>query len=146
MVSLSSSTRCKRDACLDLGLPGVQSVVCEMRASREQCFLNRDFEKLFLEAVDEGLAYLGESTSRTIYYHLERDFNIKKQDIPRKIEAFADAIEKIFGDGAGLLEIEIMKKLHEKVGDSFRCFPEEKDLVFTEYLNAFKLSYLTKLI
>jgi hypothetical protein len=146
MVSLSSSARCKRDACLDLGLTGVQSVVCEMHASREQQFLNRDFEKLFLEAVDEGLAYLGESTSRTIYYHLESDFNIKKQGIPRNIEAFADALEKIFGDGAGLLEIEIMKKLHEKVGNSFVCFSKQKDLVFTEYIETVKLSYMTKLI
>ena len=146
MVSLSSSTRYKRDACLDLGLTGVQTVVCEMRPSREQRFLNRDFEKLFLEAVDEGLAYLGESTSRTIYYHLESDFNIKKQDIPRKIEAFADAIEKIFGDGAGLLEIEIMKKLYEKVGNSFVCFSKQKNISFTEYLETLKLSYMTKLI
>ena len=146
MVNLSSSNRYKRNACSDLNSIELQSVVCEVRASSELPLLNRGFERLLLDAVDEGLACFGESASRAIYYHLETDFKIKRHDIPCKIEEFADAIEKIFGTAAGLLEIEIMKKLHEKVGDSFRCFPEEKDLVFTEYLNAFKLSYLTKLI
>jgi hypothetical protein len=146
MVSLSSSTRYKHDACSDLDSIGLQSVVCEVRASREPPLLNRSFERLLLDAVDEGLACFGESASRAIYYHLETGFNIKRQDIPCKIEEFADAIENIFGAAAGLLEIEIMKKLHAKVEDSFRCFSGQKDLVFTEYLNTLKLSYLTKLI
>jgi hypothetical protein len=117
-----------------------------VHASREPPLLNRGFEKLLLDAVDEGLAWLGESASRAIYYHLENDFNIKRQDIPCKIEGFADAVEKIFGAAAGFLEIEIMKKLHEKVGDSFRYFPEQKNLVFTEYIKTIKFLDLNKLL
>lgn len=76
----------------------------------------RDFKELLLEAVDEGLSLLGESSKQAIYYHLERSFNIKKEEIPDRIMAFAQAIENIFGEGAHLIEILTMKKLSEKVG------------------------------
>jgi hypothetical protein len=72
----------------------------------------RDFEKLLLEAVDEGLSSLGETSKIAIYFHLKKSFNIKKKEIPYKIEAFAKGIEKIFGLGANFLEILIMKQLY----------------------------------
>jgi hypothetical protein len=103
----------------------------------------RDFEKLLLEAVDEGLASLGESSKQAIYFHLEKSFIINKQEIPQKIEAFADAIEKIFGAGADSLEILIMKRLFEKVGGNFELH-DSTDFAFTEYVTAAKRSLLKK--
>ena len=103
----------------------------------------QEFNKLLLEAVDEGLSSLGESSKQAIYFHLEKCFNVKKQDIAHKIEAFADGIEKIFGLGANFLEILIMKQLHEKVGQSLK-WPESKDLTFIEYVAAAKRSFLWK--
>jgi len=100
----------------------------------------QNFDKLLLEAVDEGLHSLGESSKQAIYFHLEKRFNIKKHEIPHKIEAFADAIEKIFGLGANFLEILIMKQLHEKVGQSFK-WPESKELTFIKYVAAAKRSF-----
>jgi hypothetical protein len=144
MESLSPLTKYKHKECSDPDLVEVQNVACEVHASRQPPLLNRGFEKLLLDAVDEGLAWLGDSARRTIYSHLENDFNIKRQDIPRNIKGFADAIEKIFGAAAGLLEIQIMKKLHERVGDSFRYFPQQEDLVFTEYVNTIRLLDLNK--
>ncbi len=94
---------------------------------------NRIFEKLLLEAVDEALSLLGMS-SKHIYFHLEKDFNINKQDIPHKIEEFENAIEEIFGFGAKVLEIQIMKRLYEKVGP-FKHFPS-RNLTFIEYVEA----------
>lgn len=146
MESLSPSTKYKHKACSNPSLIEVQGVACEVRVSEEPPLLNRGCEKLLLDAVDEGLAWLGDSARQTIYYYLENDFNVKRQDIPRKIEEFADAIEKIFGAAAGLLEIQIMKKLREKVGDISRCFPEQEDLVFTEYIKTVRLSYLNKFL
>jgi len=100
--------------------------------------LQRDynFRKLLLEAVDEGLSSLGDSPKKAIYFHLERNFGIKKQDIPDRIEEFTEAIEKIFGHGARILEICIMKHLFEKVGDNFLYVPETDVLLFTEYVKA----------
>ena len=144
MENLSPSTKHERSVCLNSDLIEVQRFACEVHAQMEPPLLNRGFEKLLLDAVDEGLACLGESVYRAIYYHLENDFAIKRQDIPCKIEGFADAIEKVFGIGAGLLEIQIMKKLHERVGDSFRYFPQQEDLVFTEYVDTIRLLDLNK--
>jgi len=104
---------------------------------------NRSFEKLLLEAVDDGLSSLGDSSKYAIYFHLEKAFKVSKRDIPYKIEEFADGIEKIFGLGAKPLEILIMKRLYEKVGGAVE-YPKHKDLVFTEYVAAVKQSFLKK--
>ena len=103
----------------------------------------QDFNRRLLEAIDEGLSTLGESSKQAIYFHLEISFHVKKADIPRKIEEFAAAIEKIFGLGANFLEILIMRRLYEKVNGSFE-WNEAKDLTFTEYVAAAKRSFLEK--
>jgi len=99
----------------------------------------RDFEKILLEAVDEQLTSLGESSKQALYFHLERGFNIKRNEIPRKTEAFVSAMEKIFGQGANYLEILIMKRLHEKIGYKVRA--RSPNLTFAKYVEAAKRSY-----
>jgi len=103
----------------------------------------RDFDRLLREAVDEGLSSLAESLRQSIYFHLEKSFNIKKQEIPYKIKDFACAIEKIFGSGADFLEILIMKRLYEKIGGVFE-WSESTNFEFTEYVAAAKRSFLKK--
>ena len=98
-----------------------------------------DFEELLLEAIDEGLSLLGETPKEAVYFHLEKTFKINRLDIPYKIEEFTDAIEKIFGTGAKILEIQIMKCLFKKVGYKLKHHPKQKNLTFTEYVIAVKL-------
>jgi hypothetical protein len=95
------------------------------------------FEKILLEAIDEGLEALGASSKQAIYFHLEKGFNIQKQEIPSNVEAFALAVEKLFGIGANFLEALILKGLYEKTGlkgkeDAF------KGLTFAETVVAIK--------
>jgi hypothetical protein len=99
------------------------------------------FEKLLLEAIEDGLSSLGDSAKHAIYFHLENTFNIKRQDISSRIEEFADALEKIFGLGAKPIEILIMQRLYEKVGGVVE-YPQQKDLAFTEYVAAARQSFL----
>lgn len=99
------------------------------------------FEILLLGAVDEVLSSLGDTLEQTIYSHLEKAFNISKLDIPHKIDEFASAIERSFGVGAKLLEIQIMKRIHEKIGPSFKYSPKRNDLIFTEYVNAARAKF-----
>jgi len=103
----------------------------------------KDFDELLLEAVDEGLSSLEESPKQAIYFYLKERFNIKKQEIPHKIEAFVDGIEKIFGLGANFLENLILKRLQEKVGQRFRSHIS-KDLTFIECVALAKRSFLWK--
>jgi hypothetical protein len=79
------------------------------------------------------LSCLGESGKHAVYFHLERRFGIKKREIPFRVEDFADAVEKIFGPGARLLEIQIMKSLYRNIR---RPLGNKKlqDIVFTEYV------------
>jgi len=95
-----------------------------------------NFEEVLLEAIDEGLSVLGESAKQAIYCHLGKTFKMNRLDIPYRIEEFTDAIEGIFGAGAKILEIQIMKCLFKKVGYDFRHYPRSKDLTFTEYITA----------
>lgn len=104
----------------------------------------RSFERLLLKAIDEGLSSLGDSPKRAVYFYLEKRFNIKKREIPYKIEDFIDALEKIFGLGAKFLEILIIKRLYEKVGQIFEWNEGQTDLTFTEYIVAARQSYLKK--
>lgn len=99
-----------------------------------------DFDKLLIEAVEEGLALLGESSKQAIYFHLEKSFKINKEKIPSKIETFVEAFERIFGSGASYLELLIMRRLYEKVGGNVQL-QEPKDFTFAEYVNAAKRSY-----
>jgi hypothetical protein len=87
--------------------------------------------------VDEGLSSLGDSSKQAIYFHLDKSFNIKKEQIPQKIEAFVAAIEKIFGIGANFVEVLIMRKLDEKIGQESSSRPS-KDVTFNDYIVALK--------
>jgi len=98
------------------------------------------FEKILLEAVDEGLSSLGESPRQAIYFHLNEKFNIKKLEIPDNIEAFAGAVENIFGQGANFLKIAIMKQLNKKVGQKDK-WHLSSDLTFVEYVSAVQRSF-----
>jgi len=98
------------------------------------------FEKLLLEAVDEALASLGESAKQSIYFHLENRFKIKRNEIPQRIEDFEYGLEKIFGVGAQFLEIMIMKKLYERIGQPLQ-WDKSKELIFAEYVAAARRSF-----
>jgi hypothetical protein len=102
-----------------------------------------EFDRLLLEAVDEALSSIGESSKQAIYFHLEKGFNIKKLEIPKKTWEFSVAIEKIFGLGANFLEILIMKSLYRKVNKKVQLARPE-DFEFATYVAALKRSFLEK--
>ena len=101
----------------------------------------KTIDKLLLEAVDDALSSLGESAKLSIYFHLENRFKVAKNEIPDRLQDFADGLEKIFGIGAHFIEILIMKNLFEKVGQPLE-WNENKELSFIEYVTAAKQSYL----
>lgn len=97
-----------------------------------------NFEKVLLEAIDYSLASLGDSSKQAIYFHLEKGFSIRKQEIPRNIQAFSLAVEKIFGLGANFLESLILKRLIERTN----LAEKEKPFVgldFVQTVGAIKL-------
>ena len=92
-----------------------------------------NIEATLLSAVDESLSSFGDSFKQVIYFQLANTYHIEKQEIPDKINEFADAIEEIFGIGAKLIEMKIIKALYEKV-EGFTYIADKEDLLFTEYI------------
>ena len=90
-------------------------------------------DETILEAVDESLTSFGESVRQVAYYQLDTIYHVRKQDIPHKIEEFANAVEEIFGVGARLIEMRILETLYSMCG-KFVYFPEGNDLVFKDYM------------
>jgi hypothetical protein len=72
------------------------------------------FNELLLDALDAALSSLGAQTKQAIYSQLEKNYNLKKETIPEHLEEFSEALTKIFGISALLLEIKIMSALHRK--------------------------------
>lgn len=91
------------------------------------------FETAFACAVDDLLSSLGESAKQAIYGHLKNAHGISKEDIPCKIETFANAIEETFGAVAKVMEIKIIEKLHSEYAD-FHYSPKTGELNFVEYV------------
>ena len=99
-----------------------------------------DFERLLLLAVDQALSSLGESSKQAIYFHLDKDFSIEKQEIPHKIEPFKEALEEVFGAGASFLEILIMKRLYETISINIQ-WKESQEFTFRDYVAAAKRAF-----
>ena len=103
----------------------------------------KTFEELLLEAIDNALTSLGETAKKSIYFHLQKKFKIAKQDIPENIEEFTSGLGKIFGIGAKYIEILIMKQIYQRIGQPLE-WSEDKELVFSEYVNAARKSFSKK--
>jgi len=89
-------------------------------------------KQIILETVDESLLLLGESSRKSIYFHLQNIVNLKKEEIPNDLEAFAQGLEKIFGKGATVIEKSIVKNLCRKLGVEYK---EEKESSFVDQIN-----------
>ncbi|MDH7477812.1 MAG: hypothetical protein QHH17_05470 [Candidatus Bathyarchaeota archaeon] len=90
-----------------------------------------NFKQILLEAVEEGLLTLGESGREAVYFHLQNLYGVKKEEIPVKLEEFADGLRKIFGLGAAVIEKAIIKSLYNKIGMKHE---EKKGYSFLAYI------------
>jgi hypothetical protein len=108
-----------------------------------------EFDDILLETIDETLSSLGEPVKNAVYFHLQNNFNIKKIEIPKKINDVSYIIHKMFGSGAGRLEIKFMKTLYSKINLSVK-WPEYDaplsnwvitDITFIEYVNNMRQNY-----
>lgn len=90
------------------------------------------FDCLLVKAVDESLNFLGESAKFSIYFHLKVSFGLKREEIPKKPEVFAEKLEELFRDGSKYIKRIILKRLFESVGLELKC---KKGYSFTDYIN-----------
>jgi len=91
----------------------------------------KNFEELFMEAVNEGLDVLGKGGKEMVFYNLEMRCSIKREEVQKKPEALVAELRKIFGAGSSVLEKLIIRKLYLKVGLKYE---DKKDYTFLDYL------------
>jgi hypothetical protein len=115
----------------------------------EKYAYEEDFDDILLETIDETLTSLGEPVKNAVYFHLKTNFNMSKNEIPKKLTAFSNIVQKIFGSGACILEIKLMKTLHSKIEVNVK-WPEYEaplskwivtDMSFIEYVNSMRQNY-----
>jgi len=95
----------------------------------------RNLRELVLEVVDETLKrFLGETVISIIYGYLEMKYNLKREEIPEKPEAFSKSLREIFGSGAITIEESILKNLFSKLKLEYK---EREELTFTEVVKRF---------
>ncbi|TRO51379.1 hypothetical protein E2P61_06365 [Candidatus Bathyarchaeota archaeon] len=119
-----------------------QTCILQLRRENQKTSENR-FEDTLIEAIDESLGLFENLDKPKVYQDLENGFKIKKQEIPYKTEEFANALTKIFGRGAKLIEIRIIEAVHKRVPE-FMFTPKKGVMIFTEYvasLRAFLMQY-----
>jgi len=74
------------------------------------------FKRALLEAIDKSLnKILGETATQSIYFHLEQDHHLKREDIPNNLEDFLLNLQRIFGTGALVIEKTIMENLYSQL-------------------------------
>ena len=114
-------------------------------------FREEQFDEFLIQAVDEAITSLGAPVKNALYQHLEDDFNISKNDIPKKIVKFSEIIHKIFGLGASRLEIKFVKNLCSRIQTDIKnpeleCLSRwiVRELSFDEYVDHLREDYLTQ--
>jgi len=108
-----------------------------IQLSKKAAQTKADFGNLLLEAVDSAFSTISDANSQALYSHLKSNFGITRDAIPNDVEGFATALEAAFGQGALLIEIEIMKSIHSKVAQ-IQFAPTEGELSFLSYLECIR--------
>ena len=77
------------------------------------------FREGLLQAIDDALLVTGEIVRAAIYDRLQRTHQIRREEIPEKLELFHTALRDLLGAGCKILERLIAKNLYRRLGLDF---------------------------
>jgi hypothetical protein len=83
-----------------------------------------EVDEVLLQAVDDGLSVPGEIVRAAIYQRIERSYQLRREEIPEKLETFHQALQDLLGGGATVMEKLIAKNLYQRLGLNFTPRPE----------------------
>ena len=93
-----------------------------------------DFDEMLDNAVSETLSRLGDAVKRTILYYLERNFNLKADEVPRRPTEFANALSALLGPGTDPLEHIIIQALYAKIDVRIVVQLPSQDADFVDFI------------
>jgi hypothetical protein len=74
-----------------------------------------ELREALLRAVDDGLLVPGEIVRAAIYERAERSYELKREDIPEKLDTFHIALSGLLGAGVKVMEKLIAKNLYNSL-------------------------------
>jgi hypothetical protein len=86
-------------------------------------------DKIILQVIEKGLSSLGETPKQAIWFCLENEFNVNRQQVPENLEALQQALQKLFGLGYDFLDALFCKLLSDATGEDLDNYSS-----FTEYV------------
>ena len=95
-----------------------------------------EFDKSLVNIVDRELKKIfGEMATLIIYGYLDSNLSLKQEDIPEKIELFANGLDSFLNSGARVIEQMILRSLYS----SFRVdYKPIEGYGFVDYVNELK--------
>ena len=97
--------------------------------------LEDDFEKSLVRTIDTQLRQVfGETGTLVIYQYLQSNLSLRQEEIPKKLEAFSEGLNRFLSSGARVVEKVILDKLYSNFDQEFE-FKEGYDFVdYVEHL------------
>jgi len=72
----------------------------------------KEFNAQLLCAIDEALRQIfTDAAMKAIYDYLDKRYSLKREDIPERLDVFAQGLENFFRSGALVVELVILKNL-----------------------------------
>ena len=76
-------------------------------------------EEALLQAIDSGLLALGEIVRDTLYDRFDKKYQLRREEIPERLDTFHNALRVMLGAGARVIETQIAKSLVSRLGLDF---------------------------
>jgi KaiC/GvpD/RAD55 family RecA-like ATPase len=92
-------------------------------------------EEALLQAIDNGLLALGEIVRDTLYDRFDKKYQLKREEIPEKLDSFHKALQVMLGAGARIIETQIAKGLASRLDLDFT---ENVDWTIVDYFDLAK--------
>jgi hypothetical protein len=108
---------------------------CALQLLEKPELYKYNISSILVEAIEESFAPFMNSKKYNIFHFLEKEYGLTQHNITQNIEKFVGIIEDLFGPGAKLIEIRIIKLIHKKI-QNFAYNPKDHDLFLKEYLIA----------
>ncbi len=100
-----------------------------------------EFEKALVRTIDMQLKQVfGESGKSVIYNYLQNALSLRQEEIPKKLEAFAEGLDKFLSSGAKVVEKVVLDDLYSEFGHEFQF---KEGYKFADYVNELKTAIRT---
>jgi len=95
-----------------------------------------EFEKSLMKTIDVQLKQVfGETGTSVIYNYLQSALSLQQEDIPKKLEVFAEGLDRFLSSGARVVEKVILDGLYSDFGQEFQF---KEGYTFADYVNVLR--------